>query len=279
LKRFIQFEPLFVRHFEAEYWPYSVHNHNYFELLFIHSGKGIHELNGERMAYAGKCLYFLSPDDSHLFQIEERTEFSAVNFINGYLDSADETVENRGWNRMIDHLIVIKNSRHSRLADDADELAKIEMLVRLIVQEWQENAEHTNTVILSALRTVFAIIRRDTFGSFAAENLLSKNRFMDLMNHIHNHIHQPEINRVQHLANHFAVSASHLSQTFKAETGVSIKKYIDDYKFKLIENRLKYSTSLIKEISAEFGFNDLSHFNKFVKKQSGKNPKDFRREG
>lgn len=59
--------------------------------------------------------------------------------------------------------------------------------------------------------------------------------------------------------------------------GISVKKYISDYKFKLIENRLKFGNSMIKEISNEFGFTDLSHFNKFLKNQGGINPKDIRK--
>ncbi len=58
--------------------------------------------------------------------------------------------------------------------------------------------------------------------------------------------------------------------------GQSVKEYIDAYRLKLIESRLKFSPSSVKEIAGDFGFNDLSHFNKFIKKHTGVNPRDYR---
>ncbi|MGY0036780.1 helix-turn-helix domain-containing protein [Pedobacter sp. NJ-S-72] len=98
-----------------------------------------------------------------------------------------------------------------------------------------------------------------------------------MMNYIHVNIQDPESLRLNSLSKRFNLSANHLSSSFKRQMGISIKKYIGDYKFKLIENRLKFSGSMMKEISNEFGFTDLSHFNKFFKNQGGINPKDTRR--
>jgi AraC-like DNA-binding protein len=55
-----------------------------------------------------------------------------------------------------------------------------------------------------------------------------------------------------------------------------MQDYISHYKTKLIEDRLQYSKMRISEIVNEFGFADESHFNKFFKKRTGKNPSQFR---
>jgi AraC-like DNA-binding protein len=51
--------------------------------------------------------------------------------------------------------------------------------------------------------------------------------------------------------------------------GIPIKEYIIQQKLKLIENFFKYSSQFINAVSEESGFSDLSHFNKFLKNQTG----------
>jgi AraC-like DNA-binding protein len=276
LERFIQHEPLFIRHFTTETWPYPVHNHNHFELMFIHSGSGYHELNGELSPYEGKCMFLLAPADYHTLIIQKETEFSVLKFSNVYLDGAsNESVKNE-WNKLIDHLLVVSNAQGSCLVKSADEIDKIDHIMRMIVREWVES-NTSNEVIFYLIRSVFAVIKRNAFHEMIPDNLPNGNLFIDMMNYIHVNIQDPESLRLDSLSKRFNLSPNHLSSLFKRQMGISIKKYISDYKFKLIENRLKFSGSMMKEISNEFGFTDLSHFNKFFKNQGGINPKDTRK--
>lgn len=276
LERFIQHEPLFIRHFKTTVWPFPVHNHNHFELMFIHSGKGHHELNGKLSPYAGPCLFLLAPADYHIFMIQEATEFSVLKFTNCYLDDVSAGTVKNEWNKLIDHLLVISNASETCLVESANELDKIDQIMRMIVREW-EGSHTSNEVIFYLIRSVFALIKRNAFHQKVPDNLLNGNLFISMMNHIHVHIKNPSELRLTVLSEHFNLSPNHLSSLFKQQMGISVKKYIGDYKFKLIENRLKFGNSMIKEISIEFGFADLSHFNKFLKNYGGINPTAIRK--
>lgn len=127
------------------------------------------------------------------------------------------------------------------------------------------------------IRSVFALIKRNALHQMIPGNLSNGNLFIDIMNYIHVNIQIPEKLRLSSLSKQFNLSPNHLSSLFKQQMGASIKKYIDDYKFKLIENRLRYSGLMLKEISNEFGFTDLSHLNKFMKNRIGVSPKDLRK--
>ncbi|WP_416171451.1 helix-turn-helix domain-containing protein [Algoriphagus boritolerans] len=63
----------------------------------------------------------------------------------------------------------------------------------------------------------------------------------------------------------------------KKHVGESIKQYITNYKFGLIEARLTYSKLTLSEIAHEFSFTDESHFCRQFKKYSGITPTEFRR--
>lgn len=277
MERFIQHTPLFIRHFSTQTWPFPVHNHNHFELVFIHSGNGIHQLNGEEIQYQGPCLFLLSPSDYHIFIIEEETEFSVLKFNNRYLDGTSSDTAKSEWNKVIDQLLVIGNTSGTRLVHDPEELDKIHHLMRMIVSEWEVGHGGSSEVLLYLIRSVFAIIKKNAFQSLGSTMVLNENLPVSIMNYIHKEIHNPAKLNLGVLSSHFNMAPTHLSSLFKRQTGSPIKKYIGDYKSKLIENRLKHSNALIKEISNEFGFADVSHFNKFVKKQMGVNPKDIRK--
>ncbi len=276
MERFIQHEPLFIRHFTTETWPYPVHNHNHFELMFIRSGSGYHELNGELSPYQGKCLFLLAPADYHTLIIQEKTEFCVLKFHNYYLDGASgEPVKNE-WNKLIDHLLMVSSASNSCLVRSPDELSKIDHIMQMIVREWEESRT-SNEVIFYLIRSVFALLKRNAFQQMIPDHLPKGNLFINLMNHIHINIQDPDSLRLSALSQNFNLSANHLSSLFKKQMGMSVKKYIGDYKYKLIENRLRFGDAMIKEISNEFGFTDLSHFNKFLRNQGGINPKEIRK--
>lgn len=262
-------------------WPFPLHNHNHFELVFIHSGSGRHVLNDITETYQGRCLFLLAPEDYHLFEIDKETEFSVLKFNNSYLDGTANSPGNE-WNKLIDHLLAIIATNGSVLVKSADELDKVDALMRLIVSEWTGSLNSANEVVFYLIRSVFALIKKNALGQQIAGNLLNSKSlnsslFISIMDYIHLHIHYPEKLNLAALASHFNFSPNHLNTLFKKQMGLPIKKYISEYKFKLIENRLKFGGLMIKELSAEFRFSDLSHFNKFLKRHSGSSPKLIRR--
>lgn len=276
MERFIQHDPLFIRHFKTLKWPFPVHNHNHFELIFIHSGSGFHQLNGKSESYHSPCLFLLAPADYHIFDIQVETEFSVLKFTNNYLDGTSSSGVHQEWNKLIDQLLAISSVYGSCLVKSEHDLKKIDQMMRLIVVEWQESLNVANEVLLYQIRSVFALIKRNAIYNKVPDHLINGNMFISIVDYIHTNIHEPKLLRIEVMSKLFNFSPNHLSTLFKQQMGVALKRYIDDYKFKLIENRLKFSAVLLKEVSNEFGFSDISHLNKFFKKHAGVNPKSYR---
>lgn len=277
MKRFVQFEPIFIRHFTTTQWPFPQHNHNYYELIFFHSGSGTHVLNNVRTKYDRKALFLLAPEDHHRISIREKTEFSVIRFLPVYLSGTDSK-EKRNWNLLMDELIVNKEQLSGIIHHKRD-LKKTEQLIRMIVKEWEDAGGQPNELMVHLLRTILVLLKRHIFRDTPAQLPQKESVAMQVMQHIHAHIQQPALLTLDRLAAAFHLSASYLAMLFRREVGLSVKDYISKYKYQLIAARLKYSTDLMKEISADFGFSDVSHFNKFVKSQSGLNPKDIRNGG
>ncbi|WP_316840413.1 AraC family transcriptional regulator [Pedobacter gandavensis] len=266
MKRFIQHEALFVRHFETEKWPFPLHNHDHYELVFIHSGKGVHSHNQVDQSYSGRSLFLLAPQDAHIFEIEALTEFSVLKFNNLYLEGGSNEKGSAAWKKLVDHLLAIAATYDTCLLKSEEDLLKVEQLMRLIVQEWEGNSGSGNEVMFHLIRAVFSILKRNAIGNIIPTPSSNGDLVISIIEFIHAHIQQPEALKLNVLALHFNFSPNYLSSLFKRQVKVSIKQYIDDYKYKLIETQLNSGGKIKKEISNDFGFNDLSHFLKFLKK-------------
>ena len=78
------------------------------------------------------------------------------------------------------------------------------------------------------------------------------------------------------LAEEFHMADNYISEYFKKHTDVSLKKYIINYKLKLVETRLKYTDLQYSEIATELGFTDSSHLNKTFQIYKGTSLSAFR---
>lgn len=73
MKKLSQFETLVIDEFEEEKFHLPSHSHTYYELIYIVSGEGIHQLNNNLIAYTAGDLFAISPDDEHYFDIQKLT--------------------------------------------------------------------------------------------------------------------------------------------------------------------------------------------------------------
>jgi YesN/AraC family two-component response regulator len=80
--------------------------------------------------------------------------------------------------------------------------------------------------------------------------------------HIRQHINHSEKLRVDYLASQFNLSANYVGEYFRKFTGESLQHYITQYKIRLTQQRLAYSTLTVSQIANELGFTDESHLSR-----------------
>ena len=276
MQRYIQHEFLKVSHFTTREWPHPVHNHNHFEIVFIHRGKGVHSLSGMRYPYDGPTLFLLAPCDFHYFEIREKTEFTFLKFTNVYLSGVGDARMQQGWNQEMDHLLVQMRRRHDPLTTTEKDTLKMDRLIRLITEEWNENPKETSETIFFLIQALLSLIRRNLAPTLAAGPNPNTEKITHLLHYLHQNIYSAEHTSLEHLADVFSYSKNYLGILFKQQTGATLRDYTSQYKFHLAENRLQYSSLSIKEITQELGFTDLSHFSKFFRAHKGMSPSAFR---
>lgn len=103
----------------------------------------------------------------------------------------------------------------------------------------------------------------------SAETIFGK--FVQLINDTH-----PKRREVKFYAQQLCISPKYLSVICKRLTGNTASDLISEMVVKDIQNMLYLSDKSIKEIAVELGFDNLSFFGKFVKRELGMSPKALR---
>src|SRR5579859_2683106 len=166
MKRYIQHEFLKVSHLVTSEWQHPVHNHNHFEVIFVHRGKGLHCLSGMCYPYRDGSLFLLAPCDYHSFEIEAETEFTFLKFTNVYLNGVGNIEMRQRWNQEMDQLLVQARSRHLPILESMAEEARVDGLMRMIGAEWKETKNEANETIYFLVQAILSIIRRNTQTAF-----------------------------------------------------------------------------------------------------------------
>lgn len=82
---------------------------------------------------------------------------------------------------------------------------------------------------------------------------------------------------LQQLADHFGISPSYVSRSFKEELGVSFSSYLTNLRMEQAKTLLCNPEYKTYAIATQVGYTDLPHFTKSFKKFTGLSPSDYRK--
>ncbi|RAV28919.1 AraC family transcriptional regulator [Sinomicrobium soli] len=269
MKRYKQFDSLVINDFTTSVWEHPLHNHNHYEFIFIAGGKGMHHLNKRLLPYQKGCLYLLGPEDEHEFLIDEETHFVYFKFTKLYLDSFRN--EDAGeWNRDIDILLKIQEHKRGNLLTDAGDMVLTGHLFEIIAEEYRCNHLLSKKIIFQLFKSIILVVKRNKVGyGIKTGRDTMPGITGELLEYIELHIYEPKMLTKKEIAGHFHYSPHYIGAFFKEKIGTSLKDYIRQYRYTLLEQRLKHGHHSTKQLALEFGFTDESHLHKFVKAFSG----------
>ncbi len=96
-------------------------------------------------------------------------------------------------------------------------------------------------------------------------------RFINLVSEL-----SPLKYEVKFYANELCITPKYLSTICKKESGKTASSLINSYTIEYIKQKLSTSHMSIKEIASATGFDNLSFFGKYVKRELGMSPREYR---
>lgn len=151
---------------------------------------------------------------------------------------------------------------------------------RILLHEFKEvgrlleQYEETEDIIVSRFKTTYLILKascmklRDFELNEAIHPVLS--RFMNLLEHSYK-----EHSSVMYYAKELSISSNYLNMLCTSLMHISAKQLIQNRRLQEAKQLLLGTGLSVKEVAYNLGFNDLSHFSSFFKKETGFAPKDF----
>ena len=279
MKRFKQYLPLEILEINADKWEYPLHNHNYFEIIFIKSGSGTHTINDIIYEYSPNDIFLISPEQYHIFDIKEKTNFVYLKFTELLFGEEGNLFNKEKWMQKMEYILFNPNLTHNQIKYDTTDKSNLFNLVEIILKEHNNYDSYNDEITIDTLSLILNLIGRNIFNSYKVDVKSIKHensRVNDILSYIRLNVYNSEKMKIEYLAEVFNMSKNYISIFFKKQTGESIQKYIINYRMKLAENRLLKTNSTISEISYELGFTDESHFNRQFKKYHNTTPGNFR---
>jgi YesN/AraC family two-component response regulator len=203
------------------------------------------------------------------------TEFCFIRFNESFLKHS--TQDGNTWQQIVDSLLYTSSQSRGSIVHDLSEKQKLHHLLQVLESEYQNpESQYFEIIRDNLMRSIMVILARNLLGQSAAP-IATNDSVEAILRYIKQHIYEPSLLTIEHLAEVFHYSPAYISIFFKRHTGEPLKQYITKLKMSLIEARLQYSQHSLTEIADEFGFTDESHFCKQFRKYTGKTPTAFRK--
>jgi AraC family transcriptional activator of pobA len=245
------------------------HRKDHYLIVFIRRAGGTRQwIDMAPYTILDNTIYFTGPNQIIVKEGFEKLWSTGIAFTNEFLSFQE--------NASLSNLPLIRNIRglHELVLTQADIVFVEDILARIDVEyaspgEWQQRMLNAYmTVLLTYLSRLYTEQMPDQDPSM--DKLLIR-QFQARINEGFRELHE-----VGDYASLLNISAGHLSEVVKVQSGKPAIKHIHE-RLVLEARRLLFHTdNSLKEIAFDLGFSDASYFNRFFKRESGMTPAGYR---
>ena len=269
------YQPFEIEYRECTECPIDPHKHNFFELVYIVEGAGVQCVNKNQLPYSADKLFLVMPQDCHSFEVNDTTKFFFIRFNDIYLKN-----QHREWVQQLEFIFQNNNHMPGCILKNKTDKPLMKSLIEALIRELVNQQHYHKALSQQIVNTILMVVARNILLQLPEQPKQpgKSDASLNILHYIHENIYSPEKLRAEQIAGHFNISPTYLSEYFKRNNGDSLQQYIMQYKLKLVETRLQYSSMRVGEIAYELGFTDESHLNRMFKKYKGVNPSAFRKD-
>ncbi|PHN92259.1 AraC family transcriptional regulator [Maribacter sp. 6B07] len=250
-------------------------NIRFFEIVYFEKGSGTIKINGKTVNYSANSIFVFVPDDIYIVNPESATTTIAIKFLKSFFRGDAPQNANlpvNDWFRKIEGILNSESHqlREMRFETESDKIHLLS-LIKMVAAENDKKKSYDLFIIQNSLSVILHLIARNIqfLNADMSTKIVESSKIQQIINFIHANIYNPELLTTKNLAEEFHMADNYISEYFKKHTDVSLKKYILNYKLKLVETRLKYTDLQFSEIAMELGFTDSSHLNKTFQSYKG----------
>lgn len=244
----------------------ELHRHDFFYVLVLTKGDGVHEIDFFSYDICDRSIFFMRPGQVHQLSLSKGSTGYLIQFKKDFYYHYD-----RKSNQL---LRKISNTNLYLFGEDW--FNRILNILTYIFQEYTYKHEEYEEVINANLKIFFIELFRQRskilpkkVTNYPQERL---EEFLELLEtHVFTH------KQVSQYAEMMNLSLYQLNAITKTTLGKRCSEIINDYIILESKRNLLATSSRVNQIAYQLGFEDVSYFIRFFKKQTGRTPESFRK--
>ena len=253
---------------------FGVHDHHFFELVYVISGTAEHTLNETRSVLKPNDYFFIDLGSYHSYENSKDLELINCLFVPDFIDETLEGCES------LDELFHSSMIRYSRFtvgqtwADRIfhDETEKIKNLLLDMVEEYNAQNLGCNEIFRCHLKEILILTLRMLT---APKQTSSSSIINDVLCFVDKHYYDTITLQTFCEIKHYNVS--YISRRFKSETGMTFREYVQKTRIEKSCELLTGSDMTISEIARTVGYDDIQFFHTVFKRLLHMTPKEYKK--
>ena len=250
-------------------------------LFYILKGRGKMVIEDKTCELKAGCCILFQGGTKYIWQTddEEGVTYIAVNF--DYTQSHNHLKksyhpyhsENFSEDRILEK-IVFSDANELNSPVYLEDMTVMSERIRLMATEYLAGGEYTDEFLSSCLKSVIINIIR----TINTHRIKVGNQSVDVVRKIIEYIQNNYNKELKNeaIGELFHFNPLYINRIFKEQTGVSIHKFIVNYRISIASELLRTEKYPVNEIATMVGFNDIPHFTKTFKAYKGRTPKQYR---
>jgi AraC family transcriptional regulator, transcriptional activator of pobA len=247
---------------------HDLHRHDFFFILALQKGTGIHEIDFIPYQISDHSVFILRPGQVHRLEINEGSTGFLIEFAPAFYQPKNTGAVQR-WKKSS-----AKNFCKTTIAG----FVKLHSFLANIFNEYTTKQDGFIEAISANLDLFFIeYIRqsRNPQKSAKSGNGYFQDRFDELVQLLEDNI--ASMKNVSQYADLLNISSYQLNAVTKSSVGKTVSDLINEQIILEAKRHLLATSNQVKDIADQLGYEDVSYFIRFFKKNTGHTPEAFRR--
>lgn len=253
------------------------HFHEYLEMLYLSEGQMDIWLNDKHYSFSRGELIIINSNETHrLSSVAPISRYIVIKFTPKLLYSIGQSLKETQY---VLPFLAEHSDQPRVYKKDFTDSNEIPPLIYDAMEEWKEKSTGYELAlkadVLKIIRRVVAFLSDQginvTVSSANGNIQQTISTILEYINENFRTVSEMEV------AEHFSISYSYFSRTFKQTMNKSFKEYINYLKINEAQRLLLTTTKSITDISMDLGFSSSSHFINVFKKYKDCSPKQYKK--
>lgn len=262
------------------------HRHEFVQIIYICKGRLKHILNGHEFDVYKGDIFVVPPYVPHYFIDEHKEEFEIIEFefmpefVNEKFSSDIDDTSFMDF-AYLEPFLAAEHQMRPRLNLSGSLQAEVEGIFDELLMEYRERQSDFVLFIKALLLKLLILVGREykrTVTNTESQSLYEKHR--DALSSAVKYVndHYMEDLSAEDVARHAMLSQSYFRYLFKQMTGKTLVEYINSIRISKAAELLKSKPHMrIIDICYHVGYNNVNHFNKVFRLETGISPSLYRK--